>query len=288
MNQTTSTYSCNKIYNCCLHLLKATVSACSIIHYEPKDIFILKQSWGRLILWDEAFQDQNLDETMNKSPILKDTALRLFCGIGVTLLKGQLLLLDKNTLPNPSSRLADIIPLVLSRRLDTQDDDLQELADNMGTELKEAMIVTREYYKMASGGVEEDEDWDELVTDRNPPHANNIAVEAISFYVSHLLSLQPTIESLVRFYLYLEEPNVDTYNPTELAYGSGPPHGGITHKRDDNNYEMMDCLEGDSAPTNASSTMHSSPKHQVQNRTKFLEMVPRYVKAVFRDQNELR
>ncbi|PMD51495.1 uncharacterized protein K444DRAFT_233387 [Hyaloscypha bicolor E] len=242
MDQTTSTYSCSKIYNRCLHLLKATVSACSTIDQKPKDVFILEQSWGRLVLWDEVFKDQNLDETLNKSPILRDTALRLFYGIGVTLSK-------------------DVLPLVLSRRSETQEDDLQDLADKMSTELKEATM-----------------DWGELETNRNPPYTLSIAAEAISFYVLHLLSLQPTIESLLRFYLCNRALREDAHKSAELTLSSVPLHGEITHERDDNDYEIRDGLEGDSAPATSSSTQYLQPELCVQNRaetSEMVEMVPR-------------
>jgi hypothetical protein len=288
MDETAPTYSCNIIYNRCLHLLKATVSACSTIDHKPKDIFILKQSWGRLVLWDEVFQDQNLDETLNKSPILRDAALRLFCEIGLTLSKGKLFSLYTDLLTNSFS-LADVIPLVLSRRSETQEDDLQDLADKMSTELKEATMVTREYYAMAVGdGEEEDTDWDELETHRNPPHTLSIAAEAISFHVSHLLSLQPTIESLLRFYLCHRESHTDAHNCTELSLSSVPLHREITHIRDDNDHRIRDGLEGDSGLATMSSTQYSRPEISVQNRAEASEMAPRYIKAVFEYQNELR
>jgi hypothetical protein len=290
MDQTTSTYSCSKIYNRCLHLLKATVSACSAIDQKPKDVFILEQSWGRLVLWDEVFKDQNLDETLNKSPILRDTALRLFYGIGVTLSKGKLFPLCSNPLTNSFS-LADVLPLVLSRRSETQEDDLQDLADKMSTELKEATMVSRKYYEMALGDAEENKDWGELETNRNPPYTLSIAAEAISFYVLHLLSLQPTIESLLRFYLCNRALREDAHKSAELTLSSVPLHGEITHERDDNDYEIRDGLKGDSAPATSSSTQYLQPELCVQNRAEtsgMVEMVPRYIKSVFGYQNELR
>ncbi|PMD17009.1 hypothetical protein NA56DRAFT_752671 [Hyaloscypha hepaticicola] len=256
MDQTTSTYSCSKIYNRCLHLLKATVSACSTIDQNPKDIFNLEQSWGRLVLWDEVFKDQSLDETLNRSPILRDTALRLFYEIGVTVLN-------------------DIIPLVLSRRPEAQRDVLEDLADEINTELQEATIVARECYEMVLGDTEkENKNWGELETNGNPPPTLSIAAETISFYVSHLLSLQPTIESLLRFYLCNRALHDDAHNSTELTLSSVPLHGEITHERDDNDYGIMDSLKDDSAPTNTSSTQYSQPEHPVKTRAKASGTVP--------------
>lgn len=288
MDQTTSTYSCSKIYNRCLHLLKATVSACSTIDQNPKDIFVLEQSWGRLVLWDEVFKDQSLDETLNRSPILRDTALRLFYEIGVTLLNGKLLPLSANPLTNSSS-LADIIPLVLSRRSEAQRDGLEDLADEITTELREATMVARDCYEMGLGDAEEEnKDWGELETNGNPRPTLSIAAETISFYVSHLLSLQPTIESLLRFYLRNRALHDDAYNSTELTLSSVPLHGAITYERDGNDYEIVDGLEDDSAPTTTSSTQYSQPEHPVKNRVEASETVPRYIKSVYGYQNELR
>lgn len=281
MDQTTSTYSCSKIYNRCLHLLKATVSACSTIDQNPKDIFNLEQSWGRLVLWDEVFKDQSLDETLNRSPILRDTALRLFYEIGVTVLNGKLFSLSANPLIN-SPFLTDIIPLVLSRRPEAQRDVLEDLADEITTELQEATIVARECYEMVLGDTEkENKNWGELETNGNPPPTLSIAAETISFYVSHLLSLQPTIESLLRFYLCNRALHDDAHNSTELTLSSVPLHGEITHERDDNDYGIMDSLKDDSAPTTTSSTQYSQPEHPVKTRAKASGTVPRYIQSVF-------
>lgn len=281
MDQTTSTYSCSKIYNRCLHLLKATVSACSTIDQNPKDIFNLEQSWGRLVLWDEVFKDQSLDETLNRSPILRDTALRLFYEIGVTVLNGKLFSLSANPLIN-SPFLIDIIPLVLSRRPEAQRDVLEDLADEITTELQEATIVARECYEMVLGDTEkENKNWGKLETNGNPPPTLSIATETISFYVSHLLSLQPTIESLLRFYLCNRALHDDAHNSTELTLSSVPLHGEITHERDDNDYGIMDSLKDDSAPTTTSSTQYSQPEHPGKTRAKASGTVPRYIQSVF-------
>jgi hypothetical protein len=260
MEQTISIYSCRKIYKRCLHLLKATVSACSIIDQNPKDIFVLKQSWGRLVLWDEVFKDQSLDEILNRSPLLRDTALRLFYEIGVTLLNGKLFPLSANPLTNSSS-LADIIPLVLSRRSEAQGDGLEDLADEITTGLQEATMVARENYEMGlSDAEEENKDWGELETNGNPPPTLRIAAETISFYVSHLLILQPTIESLLRFHLRNRALRDDAHNITEPTLSSVPLHGEITHERDDNDNEVVDGREDDPAPATTSSMQYSQPK----------------------------
>jgi len=85
-----SNYSCGKLYNQCLRLLKTTASSAATTDLDSQDIFILKQSWGRLVLWDVGVENQNLlDETLAKSPILKDTVVQLLCGIGVALTRGK-------------------------------------------------------------------------------------------------------------------------------------------------------------------------------------------------------
>jgi hypothetical protein len=76
---------------------------------------------------------------------------------------------------------------------------LKDLADEITTELQEATILARGCYEMGLGDAEENKNWGELGTNGNPPPTLSIAAETISFYVSHLLSLQPTIESLLRF-----------------------------------------------------------------------------------------
>jgi hypothetical protein len=130
--------------------------------------------------------------------------------------------------------------------------------------------------------------WGELGTNGNPPPTLSIAAETISFYVSHLLSLQPTIESLLRFYLLNRALHDDAHNSTELTLSSVPLHGEITHERDDNNYEIVDGREGDSAPATTSSMQYSQPEHRVKNRAEASETLAKYIKSVFGYQNELR
>jgi hypothetical protein len=135
---------------------------------------------------------------------------------------------------------------------------------------------------------EEDKNRDKLEVDFYLPHTLSITAEAIGFYVSHLLSLQPTIESLLRFYWCNRELHTDAHNSTELSLISNPLHGDVTHERDGNGNEIMDGLEEDSGPATTSSKQYSRPEISVQNRTEASEMIPRYIKAVFGSPNEFR
>ena len=67
--------------------------AVTIANRDADNLFILKESWGRLILWGGAFEEEQLDEILNKSPMLRDAALQFLCRIGDAVIKGRLFIL---------------------------------------------------------------------------------------------------------------------------------------------------------------------------------------------------
>jgi hypothetical protein len=194
--------TCKSLHDQCLRALKTIILICPTQDFDPNDIFSLKESWYRLMLWDEPFHEQNLDETMDRMPILRDTAIQFLCEVARLLLESKLLprahMWDQSLI----SSLLDIIPFLSVDPASTHGADLAAVAETLEIDLNASKIPSDIYQKFnehksdSNGDLEGGVSHDHLTT-----VTLTITAQDIGFYVSCLLGLQHAMESLSTFHL---------------------------------------------------------------------------------------
>jgi hypothetical protein len=90
MHAANPTHQCSRLYAQCTLVFASFISKSSILEKYQREIFGMKNSFGKFLLWSEGFEDNTLDMVMSQSPMLKDTALQFLLKVGTALLDGKI------------------------------------------------------------------------------------------------------------------------------------------------------------------------------------------------------
>ncbi|KAH6663687.1 hypothetical protein B0J14DRAFT_608888 [Halenospora varia] len=244
--------SCKSLHNQCLRALKPIILICPTQDIDPDDIFSLKESWYRLMLWDEPFHEQNLDEAMNRMPILRNIAIQFLRNIACLLLE-------------------NVVPLLSVDPSCTYEGDLTAVTKALATDLKASRTPPHEYQKFNEHESDSDNDLDgQELHDHCTARTLTTTVQDISFYVSCLLGLQPAMESLSTFHLSPKEGATEVQGAMGRATKSRELSDRTMLDHNDSDSGLKDLAQCDTMPTIiVSKTVDESPQQHVPTSAGF-------------------